>query len=96
MNANPAPNSPSENDDQPFFQFQFRFSIASLLITMLIATVALSGGSYLWSSIRGHSSGSLVFFPFVLIAPYATAIVAFWLMKLGRASHEDSNKKYLG
>ena len=69
-----------------------------MLTLMLISTVAASGGSYLWSAAQGKRLGLMVFFPFVLIVPFALMIVVSWISRLVKnaPSSEDDNTHYLG
>lgn len=88
----------SKNDPTRFFRPKFRFGLAAMLTLMLISTVAASGGSYLWSAAQGKRLGLMVFFPFVLIVPFALMIVVSWISRLVKnaPSNEDDNTHYLG
>ena len=66
-------------------RLKLRFGIAAMLTVMLVTTVAASGGSYLWSAAQGKRIGLMVFFPFVLIVPFALMIFVLgsgdtWIM----------------
>ena len=91
---------PQSNKNKPtrFFRPKFRFGLAAMLTLMLISTVAASGGSYLWSAAQGKRIGLMVFFPFVLIVPFALMIAVSWISRLLKdaPSSEDDNTHYLG
>ena len=73
-----------------------RFTIAGLLILMLISTVAASGASYLWSAANGERLGMVVFFPFILIVPFALMIGIYWLLRVFVKDDDSDETQYLG
>lgn len=78
-------------------RLKFRFGIAAMLTVMLVTTVAASGGSYLWSAAQGKRIGLMVFFPFVLIVPFALMIFVSWFKRyLDNDSDNDDRPQYLG
>ena len=91
---------PQTNKNKPnhFFRPRFRFGLAAMLTLMLVTTIAASGGSYLWSAAQGKRLGLMVFFPFVLIVPFALMIVLSWLSRIVKndPQNDDDHTHFLG
>jgi hypothetical protein len=91
---------PQTNKNEPinFFRPRFRFGLAAMLTLMLVTTIAASGGSYLWSAAQGKRIGLMVFFPFVLIVPFALMIALSWISRIVKndRQNEDDHTHFLG
>lgn len=61
---------------------QWRFTIAGLLMVMLIFSVIAAAGSFLWQARDRGASAMMIFFPFVLISPMGLMILVCYAREL--------------
>ena len=59
-----------------------RFTIAGLMMVMLIFSVMAAAASYLWQAKDRGTSALILFFPFVLISPMGLMVIVSWARQI--------------
>lgn len=79
----PAVNPPAQADEnQPQGNSNLRFTIAGLMMVMLIFSVIAAAASFLWQAKDRGASAMMIFFPFVLISPMGLMILVCYARDL--------------